>query len=240
METKTVPIPMEDLFPILQSIDTLKMRVYASLLYWLAARAGELLPYQHYKTVYKRDEKGNLIRDHKGFCEIESRTELYSSLGVPVSTIRVEEDIIFFDSIPVFKSKKKGLTKAGIVPRKKNPLFEDITSFVSQRKQLQEKANTEAENSGKPPATIYLFEKELESESNEQFFWRFKKRLDRLLSKKGYSSHSFRKTRLTRAGNVSGDVFYVKALSGHSGINMASEYVAKKNLFDNMKRYEGL
>ncbi len=239
METKTTAIPQQDLWPLVQSIRSKKMRVYASLLYWLAARAGELLPYQHYKTLYKRDENDQLIRNINGSCKIESKTKVFESPGVPVSTIRVNPDIIFFDAVPVFKSKKQTTTKPGIVPRKNNPLFEEITSYVNERKALQEVENKQAENSGSPPTTIFLFDKESPYESSELFFWRFKKRLDRVMRKKGFSTHSFRKTRLTKAAE-SGDAYYVKAVSGHAGIEMASQYVAPKNLFESMKKYEGV
>ena len=239
MEIKTKVIPQEDLWPLISSIKDRKMRVYASLLYWLAARAGELLPYQHYKTKYKRDYAGKLIRNEEGSCLIASRLRLFESKGIPVSTIHVKENIIFFDAVPVFKSKNKLSSKPGIVPKKNNPLFEEITSLVNERKALQELENKQAENSGKPPATIFLFEKESVLDSDELFFWRFKKRLDRIMAKTGFSPHSFRKTRLTKAAE-SGDAYYVKALSGHSGIEMASQYVAPKNLFESMKKYEGV
>jgi hypothetical protein len=239
MQTKTNVIPQEDLWPLIQSIKDKKMRVYASLLYWLASRAGELLPYQHYKTIYKRDAKGKLIRNSEGSCLIESKTKIFESKGVSVSTIKVTPNVIFFDAVPVFKSRKRTSSKPGIVPRKQNPLFEEISSFINERKALQETANKQAENSGSPPTTIYLFEKESFLESDELFYWRFKKRLDRIMAKKGFSTHSFRKTRLTKAAD-SGDAFYVKAISGHAGIEMASQYVAPKNLFDSMKKYEGL
>jgi len=237
MTTNTAVISKEDLFPLLLSIKQRDLRVYASLLYWLACRAGELLPYQHYKTTYKRNEKGELIRDDRGFCEIESREEIYSSPGIPVSSIEVKENMILFSAIPIFKSKKKGETKIGIVPKKNNPLFGDIASYISERKELQARRNSEAENSGSPPSTVYLFQTELLDDTPELFFWRFKKRLDRVLSKKGFSPHSLRKTRLTHIGQKSGNVFYVKALSGHASISMASEYVASKNLLDDMKKY---
>jgi len=243
MSTKTRPIPQQDLFPLLQSIHKRKLQVYASLLYWLAARAGELLPYEHYKTTYKKDEKGKALRDEKGHCIIESREKLFSSPGVLVSTINVNKTYIEFLQVPVFKSKK-GLKetdfKTGIVPKAKNPLFSVILSYVEERKALQDKANKEAENSGVPPATVFLFDKEEQDLDGEHFFWRFKKQLDRVMSAKGFSSHSLRKTRATKAGNDSGDAFYVQSLTGHSSIGMASEYVAKRRLLDNMKKYEGL
>ena len=237
MTTNTLVIPKEDLFPLLLSIKQRDLRVYAGLLYWLACRAGELLPYQHYKTTYKRDKDGVLVRDEKGFCEIESRQEIYSSPGIPISTIEVKEKMILFSVIPVFKSKKKGETKIGIVPKKNNPLFADITTYINERKELQDKRNKEAENSGSPPPTVFLFETDLFNDTPELFFWRFKKRLDRVLAKKHFSPHSLRKTRLTHIGQKTGNVFYVKALSGHASIEMASEYVASKNLLDDMKKY---
>lgn len=237
MSTKTPVIPKEDLFPLLLSIKQRDLRVYAGLLYWLACRAGELLPYQHYKTTYKRDKEDKLVRDEKGFCEIVSREEIYSSPGIPISSIEIKKDMILFSAIPIFKSKKKGETKIGIVPKKNNPLFEEITSLISERKEVQEKLNKEAENSGRPPATVYLFQTELFNDTPELFFWRFKKRLDRVLARKGFSPHSLRKTRLTHIGQKTGNVFLVKALSGHASISMASEYVASKNLLDDMKKY---
>lgn len=237
MTTKTQTISKQDLFPLLLSIKQKDLRVYAALLYWLACRAGELLPYQHYKTTYKRDSEGYLIRNKKGFCEIQSKETTYSSPGIPVSSITIKPKMILFSAIPIFKSKKKDHTKIGVVPKRNNPLFETIASYIEERKEIQEKENKKAENSGKPPATVYLFESNLLGDTNELFFWRFKKRLDRILEKKGYSSHSLRKSRLTHIGQKSGNVFYVKALSGHASINMASEYVAEKNLLDDMKKY---
>lgn len=243
MTTKTRAIPEQDLFPLLLSIKKRKLQVYASLLYWLAARAGELLPYEHYKTTYKRDSEGKLIRDDKGHCIVETREKLFSSPGIPVSTIVVHKTYIEFNQVPVFKSKKgfkETDYKTGIVPKAKNPVFESILSYVIERKAVQQKVNEEAENSGSPPATIFLFEPEVEDVDGEHFFWRFKKQLDRVMNAKGFSTHSLRKTRATKAGNDSGDAYYVQSITGHASINMASEYVAKKRLLDNMKKYEGI
>jgi len=242
MTTKTRAIPEQDLFPLLQSIKNTQLKVYASLLYWLAARAGELLPYEHYQTKYKRDKKNQLIRDKKGHCIVESRIKLFTSPGIPFSTIQVKDNYIEFLQVPVFKTKK-GIKetdyKTGLISKNKNPVYEDILNYVLKKKKIQEAKNKAAENSGSPPDTIYLFSKGVEDKDSEHFFWRFKKRLDRVMWKKGFTTHSLRKSRLTKAGNSSGDVFFVKDISGHKSIGMASEYVAKKRLLDNMKKYEG-
>ena len=237
MTTKAIVIPKEDLMPFLAGIKSPQTQTYACLLYWLACRSGELLPYTHYKLIYKRDEQGKLVKDDSGNYVVVSKSVSYDSPGVRVSDIHVGENMIEFDNIPVFKSKERNKTKNGFVPRKNNPLFDNIALYINNRKRLQDLENQKALDSGSSPATVWLFEKEFPTDTNELFFWRFKKRLDRLLHKRGWSSHSLRKTRLTHAGNVSGDPYFVQELSGHASINMASEYVAKRKLFDSMRKY---
>jgi len=235
---KTKAIPKEDLYPILLAIKPPKLQVYAALLYWLACRAGELLPYTHYKVAYKKDSNDKLVRDANKNAIILSKEIDYTTPGIPISTVAVEPDFIEFTEVPVFKSR--GIKyKNGFVRRKGNPMFDQIATYVIERRALQANANAIAEGSGKPPTTIYLFEKELEEESDLQFYWRFKKKLERFMNKKGYTVHSLRKTRATVAGNISGDAYYVQSITGHASIGMASEYVAKKKLFESMKKYEG-
>ncbi len=224
----------------LNAIQPPKLQTYAALLYWLACRAGELLPYTHYKITYKKDENGKLLYDKNRKAIVVSRETNYTSPGIPVSTVTVQDNYIEFSEIPVFKSRNKDTVKAGIVPAKNNPLYSQITSYVLERKAVQQKFNEEASESGSPPVTVYLFEKELESESDLQFFWRFKKQLERFMNKKGFTVHSLRVTRATDVGNVSGDAFYVQSITGHASINMAGEYVKKKKLIDSMKRYGGI
>jgi hypothetical protein len=239
MSIKSKTIPEEMLWPILNSIHPTKLRIYATLLYCLACRSGELLPYTHYKIKYKKTNKGKLIRNENGNPIIEKRIINYESEGIPVSTIKLKKDLIEFNEIPNFKTRTKEY-KTGFVAKKICPLFKEIYDYVFERKQSQKEEDEKAINSGVPPKTIYLFEKDFPLESNEQFYWRVKKQLQRFLSKKGFTVHSLRVTRATKAGNDSGNVYYVQSITGHKNINMASEYVKKRNLLDNMKRYEGI
>jgi len=239
MTTNTPIIPDQELFPLLQSIKNKKLRIYATLLYYLAARAGELMPYQHYKTFYKKDEQGKLLRDENNRGIMLHKIMKNESPGVKVSTIEIMNNGIQFNSLPVFKAKEIK-EKTGFVQKKDNPLYNDVLSYVLERKELQEKENKIAEHSDVPPKIIYLFDKDYPEETREQYFWRIRKRLYRIMYKQGYRIHSLRKTRLSQAGNISGDPFYVKSLSGHATINMADEYVQGKNLRDMMKKYEGI
>jgi integrase len=240
MATKTTVKPEEELIPLLQSIQPPKLQTYAALLYWLACRAGELLPYTHYKTTYKKNlETKKLVKDINGNFIIEKREKVFETPGIPVSTIKVMDEWIEFTSIPVFKSKENNKTKTGFVPKKNNPLFQTILKYVAERKAIQTIEYEKTKENGSLIRTVYLFERELAGETNQQFFWRFKKALERYMNYSGYTIHSLRKTRATKAGNISGDPYYVQSITGHASISMASEYVQSKKLFDSMKRYEG-
>lgn len=229
MVVKGKAFSQERVFEVILSIQGNDLRVYAALLYWLACRSGELLPYAHYKSRYskRKGEHGTRRLLKKRFSHI--------TYGVDIDSVEVSEDLIRFKEVPVFKLRK-GQNKEGFVFRKNNPLFTDIREWVLKRKALREELQDKGELN-----TVYLFSSgDFGVGEVNRFFWMFKKRLERALKlvDKSFSVHSLRVSRATVAGNASGDAFYVRDITGHSSVEMAGQYVKGKRLFENMRKYE--
>ena len=221
--------PFERIVEVVSSIPNKQDRVYAELLFCLACREGEIVPYVHYKHKYSKqtDEEPNKLLDKK---------QIACSYGINVDDVYFTGDFIGFNKIPVFKTKNLSESKAGFIFKKNNPFFYDILTWVQKRKAIRE--NKKGEGNITP---VYLFDVPVQGvEDIQRDFWARRKRLERQLKKadKLFRPHSLRKSRATIAGNISGDVFYVRDLLGHKSIEMSSRYVAKKKLFDSIQKYE--
>ena len=233
--TKTAPTySFNRIVEVLSSISDREDRVYAYLLFWLACREGEIIPYAHFKHKYSKKEgeiKGKLL----------DKKHLTNTFGINIDDVHIENDDVLglyidIDKVPVFKTKDLDRSKNGLIFAKGNPFFNEILGYVRERKQLRE----QQKESGDMQA-VYLFPVPAGGWAEiQRSFWTRRKRLDRhlKLADKEFRIHSLRRSRASIAGNNSGDVFYVRNLTGHKSIEMASTYVAKRKLLDSMKKYE--
>jgi hypothetical protein len=235
-KVKTSPIGVGEMLQAFSSLHSLELKVYGYLTYALACRAGELLPYPHYKTVYEKLENGKYKAMSKQFVSY--------SLGVSVASISYldlngkvidgsNKDLVLairFDKIPVFK-QPENTTKTGFVFRKGNPFFPFILNYVESRKVVQ------VATKGK---LVYLFAPTEEIDLGG-YFYRFKRRFERAMKKvlPEFHVHQLRVTRASVAGDLSGNPFYVQELTGHANILQAAAYTKSKGLYDKIKKYEG-
>ena len=219
----------ERIVEVISNISNIEDRVYAELLFWLACREGELAPYVHYKHKYTKGHDGEPPR-------LKDKKQLSCSFGLNVDNIELGDEYITITNIPVFKTKNLSESKNGFVFKKGNPFFNDIYKYVAGRKAIRERQKELGD-----VTAVYLFDVVPGGvKSIQQDFWARRKRLERHLKKadKDFRIHSLRRSRATIAGDASGDVFYVRDLTGHKTVEMASRYVSKRRLFDSMKKYE--
>ena len=237
-KVKTEAFTQERVIELIQTITKPKLRAYATILYWLACRAGEPLPYIHYEYKYKKDNQTQqLIRDEKGNPILESKTFKYASQGIEIDSIILEPSFIKFNKIPVFKTKEIDY-KEGFIPQKNNPLFVDLCAFIQERKTLREELKAQGN-----PRMFYLFEPQnLTEKDTLNLYWRMQKALIKELKSKepNFKIHSLRVSRATQAGDASGDPFYVQSITGHVSIEQASQYTKSRNFKDKFQKYEGL
>lgn len=232
MVTEAPAYPFERIKEIILNITRQEDRVYAELLYCLACREGEIVPYTHYKHKYSKkkrdnnDEPPQLLDKKHSIC----------SYGINIDDVLRLEDHIAFERVPVFKTKNKNEHKPGFILNN-HPFYFDILNWVEKRKNLRQQKQAVGDTSA-----VYLFDvPSTDPIVIQRNFWARRKRLERALKKsdESFRIHSLRKSRATLAGVVSGNIFYVRDLLGHRTIEQSSKYVARKKLFDSMKKYEG-
>jgi hypothetical protein len=247
-KVKAQAYPKQDIFNLINLLDHEKYRlerVYLATSFSLANRSGELLPYQHYNSTYERHDDGKLVLikgEQEGSVYAKRLTHIpsYVSNGVNVSTITYKYDndnnvdMIVFNQIPVFKSKVITY-EPGLIYRKTNPFFDEILTYINERKALPA-------NKLNP---TWLFEKPIE-QSHERFFWSFKKRVQKAIKKvlpagmSDFVLHSLRTSRATDAAEKSaGNIFYVKSITRHRSIKNLEQYVQSINLERDVRKFEG-
>jgi len=245
---KAQAYPKESIYELIGLLDKDKYvveRIYLAITFSLANRSGELLPYQHYTSTYERNAEGKLLiikGEHEGVVYGKRLTYVpsYVSNGVDVATITYKYDndnnidMIIFNKIPVFKSKKI-IEEPGILIKKDNPFFEEILSYIKGRQALP----------GNKTNRVWLFPKP-ENTTHERYFWTFKKRVQKAIkevlpaSMSDFVLHSLRTSRATDASYKSkGNIFYVKSITRHRSIKNLEQYVQAINLEKDVRQYEG-
>jgi integrase len=230
----------ERILTIINNIQERNLKAYATILYYTACRAGEILPYQHIKLNYAKQQNGKMKLDEYSRPIVESKEETNITYGINVDDIDILPDRIHFKKIPVFKTRGE-TCKEGIIWGSDNPLYKHILDYIKEkmeyRDKLREDNNLES---------VFLFESDKENKKDKQedikkFTWRFTKRLYLALKKVDptFKIHTLRVSRATVAGDKSGDPFYVQSITGHQSIQMASEYTKSRNFMDRAKKYEG-
>jgi hypothetical protein len=209
-----------------------ELKAYAAVLFWTACRAGELLPYQHYKLYYKKDN-GRIMTDEYYKPLIDRREATNITYGINVEDIEIDKEKIHFKKIPVFKTRGE-TQKEGLIWKVDHPLYDHIISYINERKAVMQSLRDQGN-----PKAVYLFEAE-SPEEIERYTWRVTKRLYIALKKADptFKIHTLRVSRATIAGDASGDPFYVQSITGHKSIQMASEYTKSRNFLDKARRYE--
>jgi len=144
--------PKKRILELVNAIEDKETRIYCALLYDLAARAGEITPYQHWKKRYVIKDGKPPIKTIAGNLLPKKKEASTHSFGINVDTIEIVKDdslgnYVCFKQIPVFKTKKRGLTAIGFITPT-DLLFKEIIDFV-------ENAKDKARLSGKK---TYLFE----------------------------------------------------------------------------------
>lgn len=243
-KVKAKAFPKQEIYALISKVEGEDIRVYLAMSFAMANRSGELLPYQHYSTTYKKDNEGNLMKV-KGiksdYAIVDTRTPSWVSNGVNVSKIHYKYDsegqpeLIIVDEVPVFKTKKLTFEK-GYIYREGNPFFGEILNFVNKRKALLSSKNRE----------VFLFELPKDKPA-ERYFWWFKKRVQKEIKKHlsgdllEFKIHSLRSSRATDAAEASGgDIFYVQAITRHRELKNLQQYVQPVQMEQKIRKYEGV
>jgi hypothetical protein len=242
-KVKAKAFPKQEIYQLISSCEGEDIRVYLAMSFAMANRSGELLPYQHYKTTYKKDSDGRLLQvagDKGNYAVLDTKTPTWVSQGVNVSDIEYEYDsegkveLIVIKRVPVFKTKQMSFGE-GYIYRVGNPLFDEIVAWINKRKALVTLSNP----------LVYLFELP-EGRTPERFFWSFKKRVQKEVRKHlvgnliQFKLHSLRSSRATDASEASGgDVFYVQAITRHRDVRNLQQYVQPVHMKRDIKKYEG-
>jgi integrase len=247
-EFKSKAYPRQDIFRVIDSIKEPTLRVYLALTFFMACRSGELLPYQHYKTTYEKNAEGKMMKvkaeDGSTYGKVLARTPEYVSLGVAVDDISYEFsedkkiDMIIFNKLPVFKSKRKAFDK-GYVVKTNNPFFDEIVAWIEHKKKIQ--ADLREQRLIKDRRIVYLFDLP-DGYTPERYYWAKKKQVQRLVKKylPGFRLHSLRSSRATDAAELShGDIFYVQGITRHRDIRNLQQYVQPVHMKEKARQYEG-
>lgn len=233
-KVKTLAFDQSRVMDLLKAINRPNLRAYGTLLYWLACRAGEPLPYIHYEHHYQKDFEGKAVLNEKGLPVLENKELKYKSFGIDVDSITLTPKYIQFKKIPIFKTRQLDY-KEGLIPQANNPLFDDLCEFINERKKFKDALREQGNQ-----RTVYLFEAKDEADM-ETYYWRLSKALIKELKsmEPTFKIHSLRVSRATQAGDASGDPFYVQSITGHASIEQASQYTKSRNFKDKFEKYEG-